>query len=141
MIRMKLTASSIVIGTLVLGVVSLTAGAQQNEPNEGRPQPGPRLAIERDLEYARVGEQALTLDLYRPAPMTTPTPVVIWIHGRRGGDDTKATTPAVALTTPGYAVASIDYRSAAATPINARVADAKAAVRWLRANAARFNID
>jgi len=138
---MKLSASSIVIGTLALGIMSLTAGAQQVEPNEGRQQPGPRLAIDRDLEYARVGGQALTLDLYRPAPVNTPTPVVVWIHGTRSGDGTKATSPAVALTTPGYAVASIDYRSAAATPINVAVADAKAAVRWLRANAARFNID
>ncbi len=65
--------------------------------------------------------------------------MIIWIHGTKGGDGTKATTPAAALVTSGYAVASIDYRSVA--PMAARIADAKAAVRWLRANATRFNID
>ena len=73
--------------------------------------------------------------------MSAPTPLVVWIHGINGAHASKATTPAAALATPGYAVASIEYRSAAGTPITEQVADAKAAVRWLRANAARFNID
>ncbi len=85
--------------------------------------------------------RALTLDLYRPDPMSAPTPLVVWIHGARGAEANKATTPAAALATPGYAVASIEYRSAPGTPIAAQVADAKAAVRWLRANASRFNLD
>ena len=128
-----------VIGTVIVAATSLMAGGQQGAPNEGRPQPGPRLTIERDLEYARVDNRPLTLDVYRPDPVNAPTPVIVWIHGVKGGDSTKATTPAVALTTPGYAVASIEYRSGANAA--ARVADAKAAVRWLRANAPRFNID
>jgi endo-1,4-beta-xylanase len=128
----------VTIGVAVLAAVSLYAG-QQGAANEGRPQPGPRLTIERDLEFARVGNQSLALDMYRPDPVSTPTPVIVWIHGVKGGDSTKATTPAAALATPGYAVASIEYRSGAS--MAARVADAKAAVRWLRANAARFNID
>ena len=60
---------------------------------------------------------------------------------RTAGSPGKGPTPAAALATPGYAVASIDYRSDADTPIASQVADAKAAVRWLRANASRFNID
>lgn len=130
--------SFVAVISVALGAVHLAAG-QQGAPNEGRPQPGPRLTIERDLEYGRADGRPLTLDIYRPDPLNTPTPVVVWIHGTNGGDATKATTPAVALVTPGYAVASIDYRSAA--PIGVRVADARAAVRWLRSNAARFNID
>jgi acetyl esterase/lipase len=136
---MKRRPSTVLIAALVLATVSLKAGGQQGAPNEGRPQPGPRLTIERDLEYARAGNQALTLDVYRPDPVNAPTPVIVWIHGVKGGDATRATTPAAALATPGYAIASIDYRVGAST--TARVADAKAAVRWLRANAARFNID
>jgi len=145
-VRMKVWTSAVVAAIACSSLVltaqtpaDRAAAQRQAEPNEGRPQPGPRLKIERDLEYSRAGSQALTLDLYRPDPVPAPTPVVVWIHGMKGGDATKATSPAVALTTSGYAIASIDYRGTA--PIAARVADAKAAVRWLRANAPRFNVD
>jgi len=145
-VRMKVWTSA-VVAAIACSSLLLTAqtpadraaAQRQAEPNEGRPQPGPRLKIERDLEYSRAGSQALTLDLYRPDPVPAPTPVVVWIHGMKGGDATKATSPAVSLATSGYAIASIDYPRTA--PIAARVADAKAAVRWLRANAARFNVD
>jgi len=137
---MKRHVSTVAVGVVVLAA-SVSVRAQQGAPNEGRVPPGPRLAIDRDLEYGRAGNQPLALDLYRPDPVRTPTPVVVWIHGSQGGDPTKATTPAVALTTSGYAVASIEYRSGPNASVAARVADAKTAVRWLRANAGRFNID
>ena len=66
--------------------------------------------------------KAFMLDLYRPDPASAPTPLVVWIHGINGAHASKATTPAAALATPGYAVASIDYRSAAGTPIAEQVA-------------------
>ena len=131
----------IVLGVVAMAAGQLQAGGQQGAPSEGRVQRGTRLKIERDLEYANVGGKTLLLDIYRPDPASAPTPVVVWIHGTKGGDPTRTTTPAAALATPGYAVASIDYRSDAGSPITAGVSDAKAAVRWLRANAARFNID
>ncbi len=117
------------------------AVAQPAAPSEGRAQPGPRLKIERELAYSSVQGRALTLDLYRPDPTSAPTALIVWIHGSTGGDRTKTTTPAVALATSGYAVASIDHRGAAGATVAEGVADAKAAVRWLRANAGRFNID
>jgi len=117
-------------------------GAQPGAPNEGRPQPGPRLKIENDLEYARPDGHALTLDVYRLDPSATPLPVVVWIHGADLPFATKAATPAVALVTPGgFAVASIEYRTAAGATLAMQLADAKAAVRWLRANAAAYNLD
>jgi acetyl esterase/lipase len=137
---MTLRSVVVVCGALALAGTSLRAG-QQGAPNEGRPPAGPRLTIDRNLEYSRADGQPLLLDIYRPDPVSTPTPVVVWIHGTNGGDTTRMVTPAVALASSGYAVASIDYRSAVTAPIEARVADAKAAVRWLRANAQRFNID
>ena len=138
---MKCRFTFIVISALAVGSGPLAAGGQQAAPSEGRVQGGPRLKIERELEYANVAGKPLTLDLYRPDPASAPTPLIVWIHGSKGGDVTNTTTPAAALATPGYAVASIAYRSAAHTPITSGVSDAKAAVRWLRANAARFNID
>src|SRR5438105_1198307 len=93
-----------------LSIVSAIGLAQRGAPNEGQPQPGPRLRIERDIEFARVDGQALRLDLYRREPAATPDPVVVWIHGSEPGFATRSPTPAAALATSGFAVASIDYR-------------------------------
>ena len=118
------------------------APAQQGAANEGRPQPGPRLKIERDLEYARPEGRPLTLDVYRLDTSPTPLPVVVWIHGTNSPFATKAATPAAALVTRGgFAVASIEYRTGGGATLAMQLADAKAAVRWLRANASTYNLD
>ena len=97
--------------------------------------------IHRDLVYKTVNGAVLTLDLYCPEKVSGPAPVIVWIHGgawRRGG---KRKCPAVALVPDGYAVASIDYRLSSTAPFPAQIEDCKAAVRWLRANAAKYNLD
>jgi acetyl esterase/lipase len=97
--------------------------------------------VQRDLVYKRVNGTVLTLDLYRPAEVSDPLPVIIWIHGggwRSGG---KGRCPAAALVSDGYAVASIGYRLTSAAPFPAQIEDCKAAVRWLRANASTYHLD
>ena len=128
------------------GIASLatvvTVLAQRGAPNEGTALQGPALRIERNLEYTRIGGQALTLDLYAQSRAAKPSAVVLWIHGTEPGmAANKAPTPAAALVTPGYAVASIDYRTGSAVTLNDQTADAKAAVRWLRDNAKTYNLD
>jgi acetyl esterase/lipase len=97
--------------------------------------------IHRDLVYKTVNGAVLTLDLYCPEKVSGPAPVIVWIHGggwRSGG---KKQCPAVVLVPDGYAVASIDYRLSSTAPFPAQIEDCKAAVRWLRANAAKYNLD
>src|SRR5437899_2982343 len=121
---------------------SMTMSAQQGAPNEGRALQGPALRIERNVEYARAGGQALTLDLYEQSRAAKPSPVVLWIHGTESGlGSSKAPTPAAALVTPGYAVASIDYRTGSGVTLAGQLSDARAAVRWLHANAKKYNLD
>ena len=108
---------------------------------EWRRQPGAELKIDRDLAYSRVSGKTLALDLYRMAPTPTSAPVVVWIHdeGTLGG---KNASPAVAMIRPGgVAVASIDYRSGPGVTLAMQLDDVKAAVRWLRANAAEYDLD
>ena len=52
---------------------------------------------------------------------------------------TKDQAPGIRFSGQGYAVASIDYRLSG--PFPAQIEDGKAAVRWLRANAAKYNLD
>ena len=96
--------------------------------------------ILRDLEYARVGDRALLLDLYLPQDARGSLPLIIWIHGgawRMGSKD----NPRAARIVGRYAVASISYRLSQEATFPAQIHDCKAAVRWLRANAQRYDLD
>ena len=118
------------------------AGAAPTAPNEGRGQGGPSLRIERDLEFGQAAGQRLTLDLYHMAPSATPSPLVVWIHGSDAPLNTKTATPAVGLVSnSGYAAASVEYRTGANVTLAMQLADVKAAVRWLRANAGTYGVD
>ena len=47
----------------------------------------------------------------------------------------------MSLATKGYAVASVNYRLSQHAVFPAQIEDCKAAIRWLRANAAKYHID
>ena len=58
--------------------------------------------------------------------------------GRAGS---KEGCPAVRFVAKGYAVASINYRFSQHALFPAQIEDCKAAIRWLRANATKYNLD
>ncbi len=96
-----------------------------------------------DVPYATVSA-AQKLDVYLPEG-TGPFPLVIMVHGggfmmgdKAAGD---ATTGVDLLLANGFAVASINYRLSAEAKAPAQIQDVKAAVRFLRANAAQYNIN
>jgi acetyl esterase/lipase len=99
------------------------------------------VAVQRDLVYKRVNGMVLTLDLYRPKQVSGPLPVIIFIHGGGWNRGRKENCPAVRIVDDGYAVASVDYRLTTVAPFPAQIEDCKAAVRWLRANASKYNLD
>ncbi|MEN9563675.1 MAG: hypothetical protein RIR73_1919 [Chloroflexota bacterium] len=96
-----------------------------------------------DLAYADISD-AQKLDLYIPEG-TGPFPVVIMVHGGgfMFGDkaDGAGLTGVDQLLAAGYAVASINYRLSGEAQYPAQIHDAKAAVRFLRANAATYNLN
>ena len=63
-----------------------------------------------DLEYARVGDRCLRLDLYLPEGDDGPLPLLVWIHGGAWREGTKDHPRALRLLSRGYAVASVDCR-------------------------------
>jgi acetyl esterase/lipase len=97
--------------------------------------------VERNLVYATAGDRALHLDLYRPAPSASPAPVVLWLHGGAWRMGSKLFCPIFWLRDEGFAVASVDYRLSGEATWPAQIHDVKAAVRWLRANAATYGFD
>lgn len=100
-----------------------------------------------DIPYLEEGRTE-TLDLYLPpTPSGKPRPAVLWIHGGGWQGGTKRNRPVEEscrdLAQAGYVVASIDYALATTErhtwPL--AVLDGKNGVRFLRANAAKYNID
>jgi acetyl esterase/lipase len=95
------------------------------------------------IEFARPGDVPLPLNLARPAAAGAPRPAVLCIHGGglTHGSRTSYDRLCLELATRGYVAATIDYRLVPKHPFPAAIHDAKAAVRWLRANAGRLGID
>jgi acetyl esterase/lipase len=96
-----------------------------------------------DLVYARHGERELQLDLWRPKAAKEPLPAIICIHGGGWfkGERGSMANLAQALAVRGFVTATISYRLSGEAKFPAAIQDAKAAVRFLRAGAAKFGIE
>jgi acetyl esterase/lipase len=111
------------------------------------------IVVEENLTYGKGGDTELKLDLARPQG-EGPFPAIVFIHGGgwyQGGRQAYRTQIEQAAAR-GYVAATISYRlmtfdeenreTATAAPIfPAQIHDAKAAVRWLRANAEKYGVN
>ena len=107
------------------------------------------------LQYGEAGGEKLLLNLYIPKGATKPLPLIIYIHGggwiSGGKDDVPDSgdeSPTDLILKFGYAAVSLDYRLASFTgqtpedhQFPAQIHDVKGAIRWLRANAKKYNLD
>ncbi len=97
----------------------------------------------RNLAYAERAPSE-QLDLYLPNDGIAPYPVIVAIHGGAfviGDKGDAQQNGAIEALHHGYAVAAINYRMAGEAPFPAAVQDTKAAIRFLRANAATYRLD
>ena len=99
--------------------------------------------FEPNLEYANPDNSHLQLNLARPKDAAGPLPAILCIHGGgfRAGTRDSYDKLCITLAQHGYVAVTITYRLAPKFPFPAAVYDSKAAVRWLRANAAKYHID
>ena len=98
---------------------------------------------ENDVEFARPGGFALTLDAKTPDG-NGPFPAVIIVHGgsfSRGNKRTYVTPLFELLSSAGFAWFTINYRLAPDHQFPAAVEDVESAVRWVRTNAAKYHVD
>jgi acetyl esterase/lipase len=108
-----------------------------------------RVTVVRDVAYAPpvpADSRGHLLDLWLPPPVRDGArhPVLVWSGGSGWmGDDGKESAEPIAryFTARGYAVAGVSVRSSAQAVFPAQVHDVKAAIRWLRENAAAHGLD
>jgi acetyl esterase/lipase len=107
------------------------------------PRGHPEIVIERNLVYGKGGDTDLLLDLAMPKSGVGPFPAVMFLHGRgwREGSRHDMSQFIEGMAGLGYVSVTIEYRLVPAARFPAQVEDCKAAVRWLRANAAKYRID
>ena len=94
-------------------------------------------AVKRDLLFAKVGGQELKLDLYLPDE-GKPAGLIVWVHGGAWRAGSRESVDVHGLTALGWAIASVDYRLSTVARFPAQIYDIKAAIRYLRTNAAGF---
>lgn len=96
-----------------------------------------------DLSYSHLSSSQ-ELDIYLPSEGNGPFPVVFYIHGGgfAGGDkrDLHVLTYLKALQY-GYALVAVNYRLSGEAVFPAGLQDIKAAIRWLRANKDKYQLD
>jgi len=102
-------------------------------------------AVERDITYCKASGIVLKMDVYYPKAMSKPAPMVVYVHGGSWSSGSKSDgmgmTDVPELLGRGYLVGSVDYRHAPEWKFPAQIEDVKCAIRFLRANSSRFNLD
>ena len=101
------------------------------------------VVFEKNIEYSNPDEQHLQLNMARPRNGNGPFPVIVCIHGGgfRAGSREGFNGLCQQLAKHGYVAVTVSYRLAPKYPFPAAIHDVKAAVRWVRANAEKYNID
>jgi acetyl esterase/lipase len=111
-------------------------------------------ATQSNIPYCTIDGVSADLDLYEAKTGSGPHPVVVYVHGGAwfAGDkareriDPETGTQLIAgwitaLTNKGFTVAAINYALAPRYKFPLPIEQAKCAVRFLRANASKYNLD
>ena len=132
--------SRIPLTVCVLLIALASASAQERNRRLELP---PGYVKHLDITYASVKGRALVLDVYAPEQKPEqPIPVIVWVHGGgwKGGskDGVGRSLP---ILQHGYGLVSVGYRLSGEAIFPAAITDVKAAMRWVRSNAARYGFD
>jgi acetyl esterase/lipase len=157
------------LGITALGCASLRSGPARRYPSQApastqppasAPAPAPAPArpapVERspeepsfpireelDVIYGQGAGEDLHLDLYTPKGPRSPIPTMVLLHGGGWctGSKNEMRPAARAFAEKGFVTVAVEYRLAPRHRFPAQLHDVKCAVRWLRANADRYQID
>ncbi|MBL6991251.1 MAG: alpha/beta hydrolase [Bacteriovoracaceae bacterium] len=101
-----------------------------------------------NIAYCKTDTGNVKLDIAWPIDVDKPTPAIVFIHGGfwMGGSKTQFTNAIEIAAKNGFAAITINYRLSSPffafkNLFPAALTDAKCSVRWLRANAHKYNIN
>jgi len=102
----------------------------------------PKISTELAILYREVDGKELRLDAHIPQG-DGPFPTLLLYHGGgyRAGDRSAVTDRCIFYASQGFGCFTASYRLAPDDKFPAQIHDAKAAIRWIRDHASRFNID
>ncbi len=133
---------------------ALAAGGQiprsaPSQPSQAAPQMPADFSgepeVQQDVAYGTAGGHALLLDVYQPGEHSDLRPAVVLIHGGGWTSFDKSTMRRLGmfLAQSGFVAFSVDYRlfHDKENLWPAQLDDVQRAVRWIRANAAKYGVD
>jgi acetyl esterase/lipase len=138
----------ILVFAVAIAVAAQPLRAQQTSPATPAPAagaagPGP---VYSNITYGVAGGETLLLDIFAPANNNgQPRPAVVLVHGGGWTSFDKSTMRPLAqfLALAGFVAVTVDYRlfhdDATRWPV--QLDDVQRAVRWVRANSAKYNVD
>jgi acetyl esterase/lipase len=102
-----------------------------------------KIKTEKKIVYGKGDDVDLELDLAMPAEGKGPFPAVVCIHGGgwRAGNRQQLTGLTETLAKNNFVAVTISYRFAPKYKFPCQIEDCKASVRWLRANADKYQIN
>lgn len=141
--RISTFATLFIMAATLLLLVSANPLAARVRHGHLHPDAGPFLE---NVTYCRTGGVDLKMDVYTARPsFVSPRPALVYVHGGGWTEGDKTWLDRILssgeLALHGYTVVSINYRLSPLHTWPAQIEDAKCAIRSLRANATRFNID
>ncbi|MDD5493499.1 MAG: alpha/beta hydrolase fold domain-containing protein, partial [Dehalococcoidia bacterium] len=129
-------------------IVALASGSATTANSQQPAVPVPTAksgTVEKNIVYGNAGGEKLTMDIYYPDEIVSALPAILYVHGgawMKGSKELgKSNMDVQGLLDRGFLVASINYRLAPKYKFPAQIEDVKCAVRYLRANVAKYGID
>jgi acetyl esterase/lipase len=108
-------------------------------------QPSKLVKESRNLVYDKISKRSLHIDAFIPVQKKPGkrTPAVLVIHGGgwRSGNRQQHIPLAQRLAAAGYASFTVEYRLSTEALYPAAINDLRSALRWLKANGKKFNVD
>lgn len=94
------------------------------------------------IEDTPYGKRELHLDIFQPKTEGT-NPVLLMIHGGgwRAGDKSLQVPMAQQIASAGFVTVAVEYQLSLEAKFPAAIHNIKAAIRWLKTNADKYNID
>ena len=135
------TLTLALVGSCLGQIPASDAKPQSSSPADSESGSG-GVTVLHNVEIGTGGGRPLHAEVaYPAATLAVPTPAILLLHGGGWIEGTYKTKEVLYWASKGYFCASTEYRLIPEGKWPAQIEDSKLAVRWIRANAAAYNVN